>query len=237
MDLNQKFQYTIYKTTNIVNNKTYIGCHKTLNINDDYIGSGKLLKRAVKKYGRENFLKTILFVFDSPEDMFSKEKEIVDKLFVESDKTYNILIGGNGGYDYINKYKKNLYGKNGKKGFGGENLKSGNLLSEFLTEKNLWSEFRKKVSDGVKERYKRYGSHWKGKKHTEESRIKIGKKLSVIQRGENNSQYGTCWIFSDEKKLSKKVKKEELRIYLNMGWKIGRKMSFKCGSVAQTAEQ
>ena len=52
--------YTVYKTVNLVNGKYYIGVHKTDNPYDDYIGSGKLIKRAIKKYGKDSFHKEII---------------------------------------------------------------------------------------------------------------------------------------------------------------------------------
>ena len=48
-----------------------------MNINDGYIGSGKYLKRAIKKYGIENFKRQILFEFDNSIDMYNKEKELM----------------------------------------------------------------------------------------------------------------------------------------------------------------
>jgi hypothetical protein len=62
--------YLIYKITNNINNKIYVGSHKTKNKNDSYMGSGKYLKRAIKKYGLENFTKEILFEYNNPKEMF-----------------------------------------------------------------------------------------------------------------------------------------------------------------------
>jgi len=73
--------YTIYKITNKINNKFYIGKHKTDNLDDDYMGSGKYLLHSIKKYGVDNFVKEILFVFDKESEMNAKEKELVSKEF------------------------------------------------------------------------------------------------------------------------------------------------------------
>jgi hypothetical protein len=226
MDLNLNFKYTIYKTTNRVNGKVYIGCHKTLNPDDDYIGSGTILKRAIKKHGRENFEKTILFVFDTPEEMFSKEAEIVDRLFVESDNTYNLLEGGWGGFDYLNSTGKNIYGKNGDETHGSQNLLKGDIAKQFLIEKGLWEECRRRISEGLHQRYKTHPFHWKGRKHKEESKRKIGEKAAINQRGSRNSQYGKCWVYSDAEKRNKCVPKENLSFYFDSEWKRGRKMNF-----------
>lgn len=82
--------YTIYKITNKLNNKYYIGMHKTNNLNDDYMGSGKLIRRAIKKHGVENFHKETLHVFDNEIDMHNKEKELV----VLNEMSYNLCDGG-----------------------------------------------------------------------------------------------------------------------------------------------
>lgn len=89
--------FTVYKTTNLINGKYYIGAHKTNNPNDSYMGSGVALLNAMKKYGRENFIKEILFTFDNQDQMFMKEKELVEI----GEHTYNIMVGGKGGWDHI----------------------------------------------------------------------------------------------------------------------------------------
>ena len=95
-----KFFY-VYKITNLINNKIYIGVHQSESLNDDYMGSGLLVRRAQEKYGIENFKKEILFVYDNKDDMFAKEKEIVNESFVQDKSTYNLKVGGEGGWDHI----------------------------------------------------------------------------------------------------------------------------------------
>jgi hypothetical protein len=95
-------KYIVYKITNIINQKYYIGIHKTDNINDGYMGSGKLIKKSLKKHGRGNFHKDILYVFDTLIEAQEKEKEIVDIDFIMRNDTYNISIGGGSGGPDIN---------------------------------------------------------------------------------------------------------------------------------------
>ena len=99
--------YTIYKTTNNINGKYYIGKHKTTNLDDMYIGSGKILKHAIKKHGIDNFIKEYLFIFDNEEDMNNKEAELVSEEFIKEDTNYNLKLGGEGGWDYETSIKGN----------------------------------------------------------------------------------------------------------------------------------
>ena len=92
--------YIIYKTTNQINNKIYIGYHMTKDLNDDYLGSGKTLKQSIAKNGREYFIKEILYVFPSREEALQKEREIVNEEFVKREDTYNMKVGGEGGWDH-----------------------------------------------------------------------------------------------------------------------------------------
>lgn len=89
--------YIIYKTTNRLNGMYYIGCHQTNDLTDGYLGSGKHLKRAIKKYGPENFNFEILHFASSKEEMFDLERSIVNESLVKDPLSYNLKIGGSGG--------------------------------------------------------------------------------------------------------------------------------------------
>lgn len=95
--------YIVYKITNKINNKYYIGVHKTRNLKDSYMGSGVLIKLSIKKYGVKNFKKEILFTFDNEKDMFLKEIELISILKPQ----YNLHEGGRGGWKVVNNAKKN----------------------------------------------------------------------------------------------------------------------------------
>lgn len=86
--------HIIYLTTNIVNNKIYVGVHSTNNLNDGYLGSGKALKHSIRKYGKENFKRTILYYCLSEEESLQWESIIVDENFLSRKNVYNIKYGG-----------------------------------------------------------------------------------------------------------------------------------------------
>lgn len=112
MSSGKKYNY-VYKTTNIINNKIYIGYHTTNNLDDGYIGCGIKSQShadsykkygnkspfisAVCKYGYDNFKVEILQFFNCREDAINREIEIVNEDFVKNKNTYNISLGGNGG--------------------------------------------------------------------------------------------------------------------------------------------
>jgi hypothetical protein len=89
--------HIVYQVTNIINNKIYIGAHSTNDLYDDYCGSGTNISHAITKYGRAAFKKEILFIFNTPQEMFAKEKEIVTIEFIKRADVYNIVEGGYGG--------------------------------------------------------------------------------------------------------------------------------------------
>lgn len=215
--------YTIYRITNIIDNKIYIGAHKTNDLFDDYFGSGKYLINAINKHGIENFHKEIMQIYSSSELMYEMESLLVTENFINRKDTYNLKIGGEGGFDHINSNYLNIYGKNGQIGFGLENLVDVNIIRAKWKSEGRYNEFCNNISTGLKIKYEQDGHHWTGKKHKEETKIKIGKANKIQQQGKLNSQFGTCWIYNINLKQNKKIPKNDLNHWLNNGWLKGRK--------------
>jgi len=93
----KKYHY-IYKTTCLTTNMFYIGMHSTNNLEDEYFGSGTILKRSIKKYGKENHLCEILEFLPNRKELISREKQIVNRDFIKNTKCMNLMEGGNGGF-------------------------------------------------------------------------------------------------------------------------------------------
>ncbi|HEY5563426.1 MAG TPA: NUMOD3 domain-containing DNA-binding protein [Clostridiaceae bacterium] len=101
----------IYITMNIINNKKYIG-QKMFDRNlKGYLGSGKILKQAVKKYGKENFSREIIAIADSKEELNTLEINFIkEHNAVNSDDYYNISFGGgsNAGLHFSEEHKRKI---------------------------------------------------------------------------------------------------------------------------------
>lgn len=144
--------YTIYQTTNQTNGKIYIGYHATEDLNDQYLGSGKILKQAIDKVGQDNFKREILYVFPTKEEALQKEREIINEDFLKRDDVYNIKLGGEGGWDHTWHSEK-----------------------RFKAVRESFAEGRSKGWNLTHEQRSKIGrSSFLGKKHTEESKKKIG---------------------------------------------------------------
>jgi group I intron endonuclease len=109
--------HIVYKTTNTVNGKYYIGLHSTVNIEDDYLGCGHWRGRkicdinlspilnAFKKYGDDSFIKEILFIFETREEALTKEHELVN---IADKMCYNARAGGGSNYNYTDQAKQKM---------------------------------------------------------------------------------------------------------------------------------
>ena len=162
----------IYKITNNVNGKIYIGKHSTDNLEDDYMGSGIVLHKAKQKYGVESFTKEYLAFCDTEEMLNFLEKFYIKKFNAQNPKIgYNLTSGGDGVIGYI------------------QTEEAKNKISETHKGKKLTEEHKRKLSEAHKgkrrtEETRKKISEWhKGKRLTEEAKNKIsethkGKKLT-----------------------------------------------------------
>lgn len=107
----------------------YVGAHVTENINDSYMGSGTLIREAIKNEGIQNFEKEILFVFENKEQMILKEREIVNEDFLKRSDVYNLVLGGGKLYSegFVNVKDKN--GKGSRVRIDDPRYLSGELVS------------------------------------------------------------------------------------------------------------
>ncbi len=89
----------IYLTTNLINNKKYIGMHKSSVFDPNYKGSGKILRKAINKYGWDSFKVEILKECMTPEELYKEESDYINKYnALNSKEFYNLKEGGNGGW-------------------------------------------------------------------------------------------------------------------------------------------
>lgn len=208
--------YIIYKITNKVNGKVYIGKHQTENVDDGYMGSGKLIKRAIDKHGIENFEKEILFKFSTEEEMNAKERELVTEDFCSRNDTYNLCPGGQGGFGFINLNGKSINTFTDSK----IQIMASKKGTEALSKLNNDGEWKKThslaTSNGLKEKWKNDGHPWKGRKHTPETIAKMKKPKNVM---ENNPNFGKMWITNG-------VDNKMIKRYADIpdGWRKGRKL-------------
>jgi len=206
--------YLVYKITNTINGKFYIGCHKTYNLNDGYFGSGKILKLAVTKYGIENFVKEIIYEASTSEEMFQKEKELVQI----GKHSYNLKLGGQGGFDFINenmsKEERSRISKIG----------SNALKNKLKNDIEFSNQFKEKMREITKQRHIngtignwQDNYSWLGKNHKEETKQKMSLSHQGKHDGEKNSQYGKMWITNGQ--ISSKINKTDS---IPDGWYKGR---------------
>ena len=185
--------YYIYRITNKINGKTYIGQHKYKKLDDSYMGSGKLIKRAQKKYGIENFEKEILY----SRIQYKTTADDVERFAIAKERAlgkaeYNIADGGNGGNlgEEVNKkHSETCKGRHPS----AETIRK---RSEAMKGHKVSEETRKKISEANKGRI--ISAEWRrklsenhkgmeGKHFSEESK----KKMSEAAKGR---------VFSEETK-------------------------------------
>ena len=202
----------------------YIGKHKSEILDESYLGSSPLLKKAIKKYGKENFTIEILEWCESDKDLNEREVYWINYYnAIEDDMYYNLNSGGYGGFDYINKNNLSpsrnhdthpMLGKTGKEcpNFGKKHTQqTKDRLSEFRTGKisiNNGIESRIIDSNDV------IPDGW--------SRGLIKKTSWNKEKREQQSQTITGRKFVHNEFETKLVKPDEVDYYLSIGYKFGK---------------
>jgi len=195
--------YIIYKTTNLIDGRYYIGCHQTNDLNDGYLGSGKYLKRAIKKYGKENFKFEILNFASSKEEMFSIERSIVNEDLVNDPLTYNLKLGGSGGNPGI------------------VGAFSGRRHSELTKEKMRQSALKQITSDSKRQKLIANNAM----RNDPEVRKKVSRSLTgrtcSNEHRANVAAANLGKILVNNGSVAKRISKENLTSFFNDGWVLG----------------
>lgn len=188
-----KKYFYIYLTTNLINGKKYIGKRSTTKCFEediDYLGSGKYIKQAIKKYGKENFKKELLEECFDQKINNKREKYWVEfyKAYSDNNNFYNIVPGGQGGFRGMSEDgKRRISEANKKRVLSNEtryklgNGNRGRRLSREIKEKISKSskgkiiseETRKKRSKSLNTFYKNNESKIKGIKKSVQTKIKM----------------------------------------------------------------
>jgi len=169
----------IYKITNKINNKIYIG--KDSKNNEKYFGSGKLLKQAIKLYGKENFIKETIEVCETIEILNIREIFWIEFYQSTNKKIgYNLAKGGTGG-----KTREVPWNK-------GKKLKP--LTEETkqkLSKANKGRKYSKELKDKMSKSMKGIK---KSKEHREKlSKANLGKKLTQETKNKmSKARKGIC---------------------------------------------
>lgn len=212
----EKKYHFIYKTTNLLNGKYYIGLHSTNNLEDGYMGYGRRLRYSINKYGKDNHKVEILEFCNDRQELYLREEEIVNLNEIAKKECMNLCIGGVSAGFIDEEHRKKC-------------SKAGN--EAFLYKLHNDEKFRERISKETSETNKRLIKEgklkvptydWTDKKHSEETKKKISEKKKDSGTGKTNSQYGTCWITNGTE--VKKIKKEDLDSWLKDGWSRGRKI-------------
>ena len=207
----KKYHY-LYKTTNLINGKFYIGMHSTDDLNDGYLGSGTYLWYSIKKHGKENFKIKIIEFFKTRKELSEREKELVNEDLLNESLCMNLKPGGQNP-PLFGKYN-GFYGKKRTK-------EHKEKMLDGLLKKLKDPIFNKLRNDKISKINKgRDNGKWKNRKHKETSK-QLMKEKAKLRIGNKNSQFETCWIYKNNK--NKKIKKDQIENWVLDGWIKGRK--------------
>ena len=194
----------IYKITNLLNGKIYVG--KNSNNRKSYYGSGKYIKRAIKKHGKQNFNKEILQECSSLDELNSSEIFWINKFDCKYPNGYNFSDGGAAGFSGCKHSEMSkLQIKESTQKFFDENPLVKQMISEKGKGRIFSDERNQKISNSKKD-----NKNWVGKHCSEEHKQKIRDSHMGIkfteERKENISKSKMGKKLSDETKRKISIK-------------------------------
>jgi group I intron endonuclease len=202
----------IYKTTNLINGKIYIGQDK--NNNPNYYGSGDLIKNAIRKYGKKYFTKDILCVCETIDELNSKEKQYIEE-YNSTNKNigYNISFGGTNGTMLHRKHTNETKLKMKNSSLGKKKSES-HCKNIGLSKKGipLTIEHKQKISNSNPLKGKKIGPHSidvrkkismtkKGKKMSDETKLKMSKSHMGIKNHFYGKKHSEEFMETKRKKI------------------------------------
>jgi len=220
-DINRKYNY-LYKLTNLINNKIYIGVHRTDNLNDGYMGSGVVLGKAKNKYGVSNFKKEILDFFDTYREALDAEKELVNIDFINENSNYNLKEGGYGNCRWSKRMSEEQSALRKKMWSDPEfrkrvitidyrKTRSKNSLKWIKDNPEKHKERMNKINKNP-EKIEKMAEKHRGMKRSEEAKknISIGMKNAYRENGDPKSKGGGMkYIYNPSEKISKRIEAEK----------------------------
>lgn len=210
--------FTVYRTVNLFNGKFYFGVHKTENPNDEYLGSGTYIKRAVEKHGAQSFRKEVLFIYLDAESAFAKEDELV-QCWRHHPLCKNLRKGGSGGFDWINSEGLNNSSQNYRKATNA-------WLSKSATDEEFRKQHSKRIEKAQASPFRLIGvvaenKRRTGRKHRPETIEKM-QQTGKTRVGSLNGRFGTRWVHNLLTQETRCIKAEEFEGFKEAGWNPGR---------------
>lgn len=181
MPRKQKKYHYIYKITNLLSGKYYLGMHSTDDLYDGYMGSGRRIRYSINKYGVDNHKKEIIEFCKSRKELLKREEEIVNLNEIAKEECMNLSVGGRGPlhYKHTEEARKKISESNTGRILSEEHkekIRQGNL-NKFVSEETRKKLRKQKLgklnpmSNGHKEETKlKISESCKGKRNTPEQR-------------------------------------------------------------------
>lgn len=221
----------VYKTTDLFNNKIYVGQHKATEFDENYYGSGIIIKELLNKYGTQRFNCEILEWCKSQEELNHKEIFWINKLNCLNESVgYNIATGGAFG---DSGYHLGMLGKSQseKQKCAARNYQLNNPKTTQMKEKMhkaMLGNTNAKHGKGMKYIHKGYDVQRRVREELVPQYISEGWELGKCQRVRDNLSTAYKYKYQNGTYVSKGViakfvDNSELQTYLNTGWKLGKK--------------